>query len=405
MSLERERNRETGRFVSGGLAAWQVFMREHECVREWLEIRPWGTRTQYGRKLMKFCEETIISPEEFLDLDRSKARDIVWKYIKPFINESTSKAKNNLAALKSFYRSKDGEVLPFDSRRGGKHYFNIKRRKKAAIERVPNKTGMYRVIDSTTNIRDKTMLLVLFQSGIRVNALCHLQFKHVRKHIYREEDLKIPLRLRVTDRIDTKLRGYAIDFYDAFLQGEAVEELKAYCDKYHKDQNPEKPLFYTNLDNPMSGERVWEIVKGAVRRAGLDPETFWVHTIRRAFKRVVRHSLLDDEFKEAIMGHVLEGSRENYFSRNEPEEIAQEYMKIDFSREVPETKVQKQAEEIERLRRQVEELNESQKRMFEKAEKEGGREAIIDEIKLYVDKLLEDPKYAERALKESERNG
>jgi len=65
--------------------------------------------------------------------------------------------------------------------------------------------------------------------------------------------------------------------------------------------------------------------------------------------------------------------------------------------------MEQQAKEIERLRRQVEELNESQKRMLEKAEKEGGREAIIDEIKLYVDKLLEDPKYAERALKESKK--
>jgi len=377
-------------------------MDAHECVREWLEIRPEGTRKQYGRRLLNFVEQTGVSPEEFLGLDRFEARDLIWKYVKPFIAESTSKAKNNLDALKSFYRSKDGETLPFDSRRGGKHYFNKKRRIKAAREHVPNKPEMYRIIEAATNIRDKTMLLVLFQSGIRENALYHLRFKHVKDGLYPQP--KIPLRLRIADKIDTKLRGYSIDFYDTFLQGEAVQELRAYCDKYHADRLDDKPLFYTRLGNPLNGERVWDIVKSCVRRAGLDAKNIWVHTIRKAFKRVVRHTSLDDEFKEAIMGHVLEGSRENYFSRNEPEEIAQEYMKIDFSREVPETKVQKQAEEIERLRRQVEELNESQKRMLEKAEKEGGREAIISEIKLYVDKLLEDPKYAERALKKPERN-
>jgi len=56
------------------------------------------------------------------------------------------------------------------------------------------------------------------------------------------------------------------------------------------------------------------------------------------------------------MGHVLPGSRENYFSRNNPEEIAEEYMKIDFSREIPETKVQKQTQEIERLKMETEKL-------------------------------------------------
>lgn len=390
MSLQRMHDPESGRFVSEGPAAWQVFMSEHECVREWLEIRPLGTRKQYGRKLMHFCEQTGVSPEEFLGLDRREARDVVWKFIKPFIAESTSKAKNNLAALKSFYRSQDGEILPFDSRRGGKHYFNSKKRKKAALEHVPNIPETYAIIDATTNLRDNTMLLMLFQSGIRENAICHLKFGHVKDQLYPEP--KIPLRLRITDQIDTKLRGYMIDFYDTFLQGEAVQKLKAYCDKYHKDQNPEKPLFYT-VDNPMSGERIWDIVKGCVRRAGLDPKTIWVHTIRRAFKRVVRHSSLDSEFKEAIMGHVLEGSRENYFSRNEPSEIAAEYKKIDFSREIPESKTQLQANQIGMLQKENKLLREK----LDKLSENGTRkitmlESLLERIEKLEKKLTETKK-------------
>jgi len=401
--MSRHRDLETGRFVSGGLQPWQVFMETHDCVREWLKTRPEGTQKQYGRRLLNFVEQTGVSPEEFLELDRFEARDLTWKYVKPFIVESTSKAKNNLDALKSFYRSKDGETLPFDSRRGGKHYFNKKRRVKAAMEHVPNKPEMYRIIEAATNIRDKTMLLVLFQSGIRENALYHLRFKHVKDGLYPEP--KIPLRLRITDRIDTKLRGYSIDFYDTFLQGEAVQELRAYCDKYHTDRDDEKPLFYTRLGNPLNGERVWDVVKGCVKRAGLNPKNIWVHTIRKAFKRVVRHTSLDDEFKEAIMGHVLEGSRENYFSRNEPEEIAQEYMKIDFSRQIPESKAQRQAEEIERLQKEVKALRESELKWEESIRKLGILEAVVARVQKYIDEKLEDPRYAERALKESERNG
>jgi len=312
---------------------------------------------------MNFCEGMAVSPEEFLRLDRFEARDLVWQFMEPFIEESSSKAKNNLAALKSFYRSNDGETLPFDSRRGGKHHFNSKRRKKAALEHVPNKTEMYRIIDATNNFRDRAMFLMLFQSGVRVNALCSLRLKDVNSQLYQDEAPKIPLRLRITDKIDSKLRGYSIDFYDAFLQGEAVEALKAYCDKTHRDGEEDAPLFYTKIGRAMNPTAVWETLKRSVKRAGLNPETVWVHTIRRAFKRVVRHADVDDEdFKEAIMGHVLAGSRENYFSRNNPDEIEKEYMKIDFSREVPETKriITKQTEEIGRLKMEVRKLRAEQ---------------------------------------------
>jgi site-specific recombinase XerD len=395
MSLQRIHDSETGRFVSAGIRPWEVFMSEHECVQEWLEIRPLGTRKQYGRKLMHFCEETGLSPEEFLALDRRRARDVVWKYVKPFIAESTSKAKNNMAALKSFYRSQDGEILPFDSRRGGKHYFNAKKRKKAALEHVPNIPETYAIIDATTNLRDNTMLLILFQSGIRENAIYHLKFGHVQDQLYPEP--KIPLRLRITDQIDTKLRGYMIDFYDTFLQGEAVQKLRAYCDAYHKDQDPEKQLFYTDLGNPMSGERVWDIVKGCVRRAGLDPKTIWVHTIRRAFESVVRHSSLDFEFKEAVMGHALEGSRENYFSCNDPQEIEQEYLKIDFGREIPESKVQKQAEEIEKLKKELRDRDKKlemwQNYMKEQMATFDYRMKVLEESKALLKRLDEEEKY------------
>lgn len=191
--------------------------------------------------------------------------------------------------------------------------------------------------------------------------------------------IRIPLRLRITDQIDVKLQGYAIEFYDTFLPGESVQELRAYCDKYHRTMNLEKPLFYTKLGNPMNGERIWEIVKRCVHRAGLDPATIWVHTIRRAFKRVVRHTALDDDLKEAIMGHVLRDSRENYFSRNEPGEIEQEYMKIDFSRKVPESKVQRQTKQIEEQAQEIERLKETVENLEKRAATEK-QMAIIDEL-------------------------
>ena len=335
------REQGTGRFKNdGNPSAWETFIENNLIVKDWLSNKPKGTRQHYGNMLYQFCKDTNTTPTVFQSKDRLEARDAAWSYVKPFVGKNHAKAKNYLAALKCFYRNKDGEVLPFDSRRGGKHYIP-KRRIKASIEYVPNKSEMYLIIEGAHTVRDKALLLFLFQSGVRVNVIEHIKFKHVKNQLYPE--LKIPLMLKITDDLDTKLRGYDMPFYYTFLQGEAVETLKTYCDKFHKNGagNDNAPLFYSKLGNSLDPGSVWEIVKKCTRRAGLDPSTLWTHTIRRAFKDVVRKSSLGNDFAEALMGHRLEGAQENYFSRNRPEDVTSEYMRVDFSRSVPQSRMEK----------------------------------------------------------------
>jgi len=138
--------------------------------------------------------------------------------------------------------------------------------------------------------------------------------------------------LRITDEIDTKLRGYSIAFYDTFIGKEAIESLEKYCQsiQYSGDN---KPLFQTESGRRMNPVLVWSNIKKCIIRAGFDKKSITVHTFRKAFKRVVRQADIDEELKEAIMGHVLPGSRENYFSREDVEEVKKAYMKIDFSEE------------------------------------------------------------------------
>lgn len=309
---------------------YEEFMNSNPRVREWLGNRPKGTRIVYGLALARFCKFSHITPEQFQSMDRKQARDIAWSYVKTLFDRP-SVANVVISALKSFYRNHDGEKLPFDSHRGGKHYFNYLRRKKAAYEHVPTKKEVYEIVDMATSLRDRAILLILFQSGMRVNAVCRLTCGMVRRQL---QENKVPLRLRITDEIDTKLQGYSIAFYDTFLQKEAVGALKKYCELKHQNSNDDTPLFLNRNGEPMTPVLIWANFKKNVRKSGLDPKTIWIHTIRKAFKRVVRHAPIDDDdFKEAIMGHVIPGSRENYFSRNDIEEIEAEYMKIDFSRE------------------------------------------------------------------------
>jgi integrase len=262
-------------------------------------------------------------------MQRKEARDAAWSYIRTF-QEKSSVMSLIMAALKSFYRNKDGDTLPFDSRRGGKHFFNGLRRKRLATEHVPSPDEVYIIIDQAKRLRDKAMFLVLFQSGIRVNGLCRLTYGMVREQL---EQNKIPLRLRITSAIDTKLEGYRLNFYDTFIGKEAVDMLKRYCEKAHKESSDDVPLFVSSMTKRnLTTAGVWLRFRKCVAKAGFQKGTIRVHTLRKAFNTQVIRSNISRNYGELLMGHVLAGSQENYVSRQSMvDDIAEAYMKIDFS--------------------------------------------------------------------------
>lgn len=306
-----------------------AFMSRHDCVSEWLFNRPPNTRKNYGRYLHNFCKFANVTPDQFQNMQRKEARDLAWSYIRTF-QDKPSIMTLIMSALKSFYRNKDGDTLPFDSRRGGKHYFNGLRRKRLATEHVPSPDEVYVIVDQAKRLRDKAIFLVLFQSGIRVNGLCRLTYGMVRSQL---EQNKIPLRLRITDEIDTKLAGYRLNFYDAFIGKEAAEMLKSYCEKAHKNSSDNSPLFVSSTTKKgLTTAGVWHNFRKYAEKAGFQKGTIRVHTLRKAFKNQVIRSNINRDYGELLMGHILQGSQENYVSRQGMvEDLEEAYMKIDFS--------------------------------------------------------------------------
>jgi integrase len=251
-------------------------MNEHDCVREWLENRPAQTQTSYGVFLSNFCQFAKITPEQFQNTERKQARDLAWNFIKT-LNNSPSMMSVSMTALKSFYRHKDGEILPFDCSRGGKHSFNNHRRKRLATEHIPTPSEIYDIVDEAGNLRNKTIILVLFQSGIRANALTRLTYGMVR---YQLREGRIPLHLRITDEVDTKLRGYRLDFYDTFIGKEAFEMLARYCNVAHRNSADDTPLFPGFRGNRfITRAAVWRMFRKTLEKAGFNKETIHLHLL------------------------------------------------------------------------------------------------------------------------------
>ena len=323
------------------MAKYEEWIEQHEEVKAWLMDRPSNTKRIFVRELKTFCDELAISPEEWRDLDKFKARDLAWKYISTKTVSSPSVAMTTMATLKSFFRNKNGEALPFDSARGGKHYFHMTS-KKAALEHIPNKTETYQIIDMASSLRDKAIMLFLFQTGCRVNVIQHLTLKDVADQLDKDT-----IALKITGNLDHKLRSRDIPFYYTFLNGEGVATLKRYVALAHKERSPDAPLFLTSGHKPLTQAYILRTVKRCVRKCGLNPSTIWTHSLRKAFRKIVRQADIDDDDKEELMGHVIKGSRQAYYDKKDADVILEAYQKCNFSREIPKSEVTKLRQQLE----------------------------------------------------------
>jgi len=356
---------------------YEEFIEAYPKVKDWLQNRSKETQRSFATRLQRFCEAMGVTPEDWRMMDKFQARDLVWIYIKPKINDHPSVAQADLVALKSWFRNHNGEQLPFDSGKGGKHYFHISHPKRA-IEHIPSKREFYQILDMTSSLRDKAILIFLFQSGVRVNVLEHITFGDVKHQLGNNI-----IVLKITGKLDHKLRSRDIPFYYTFLNGEGAETLRRYCEVQHNESREGTPLFVTVKGNPINQRWVWKITKMVVERAGFNPKTITTHTFRKAFRRQVAQAEgVDQEFKEMVMGHVITGSRENYFDRNNLEWFVEQYQKVNFGRdavgsETTKLKVELDEERKERdlkelrMRREIDELTkriESRDRKIKKME-------------------------------------
>ena len=139
--------------------------------------------------------------------------------------------------------------------------------------------------------------------------------------------------------------------------------LRAYCDAYHEDRDPDKPLFYTRTGKFIDPSQVWHWVKDCARRIGLDPKKVRTHCIRGSFKKVLSATPeIDKDTEEFLMGHSLGSTRAGYFyDVKVEEEVKEKRLKANFNRKEPDRQVM---EELKTLREKVQEL-EIYHRIFE----------------------------------------
>ncbi len=348
MKMEKEwrKRSDRGYFVR----APKVFepMLKDENVQKWiskLKEKPGWRATMPGflRTLHKFSEYYSKSPSELVAsalgehaAEQTKelihasleVRQVAQKFVNELLNSGKREsARYARACLTSFLKA-NGVSLHLDP--------IPKVPKKTEI--IPSKEQVYVMADYTRSLRDRAIILCMYQSGLGITALRNLNYGHIREQI---EKNKIPIRVHVTSEIGEKP---SLDAYYTFFGVEACEALNSYLNerkrrikrmreqgKKVKGLTPNSPLFVSEGRNVPFGGRmaissIWRIIKNSAEKAGLRKESVWPNCLRKAFEAELDLSPIDWDTKQFLMGHPV---TEVKYDANE---VEQKYMLCNFSR-------------------------------------------------------------------------
>jgi integrase len=319
-----------------------------ESVERWIlnlkKKAGWRTTIpSFLRTLHKFTEYSGKSPNELIAIASSakkldqqeglaSATPVIAKLVQGFIDELLSSGKRERArhvktCLASFFRA-NGISLGLHS---------IPRVPKKE-EVIPSKEQIYAMTDYASSLRDRAIILCMFQSGLGITALRNLNYGHVKEHLERN---RIPIRIRITSRINKK--ALQRPFY-TFLGVEACNFIRAYINERRrktqkmrekgskvKKLTESSPLFASEGKNVPFGDRmaissIWRVVKDSAERAGLEKEKIQPNSLTKVFEAELNRSHIDKETKKYLMGSPIPGIKYNVNN------VEQKYLTCNFSR-------------------------------------------------------------------------
>lgn len=352
---------------------------EYDVINEWIdEYTAENTRRGYLSTMSRFLQQNELKPDDLIEMPSKKLRLIFRRAKQEYIQNGKESMANQLyRVLASFCEAHKLEIS-FQK----KDRVRVKS-KRVKIQHIPTRDEVYRLADNSGTIRGRAIILCLAQSGVRNNCLRRWTYSMVKDYLYPE--LKIPVRLKITNEIDTKI-SYNIEYYYTFLQDEAADSLKSYIEwrKHEYGWQPKDNdfIFVSNTGKRLRQSTINDTMNRAAKNSGLNPETIWAHLLRKFFRKVLYGTPIDNDIAEAIMGHQIAGIKENYFDRYDLDWIASEYMKAPLGREGVsrldhlEKQVAEKGMEVEELKEELEKTKETIEEMRE----------LLDEVNERVSK-------------------
>ncbi len=157
-------------------------------------------------------------------------------------------------------------------------------RKSTKLPAVMPASEIKMLIDGVKNIKHRTIIMMLYSTGMRLSEIAHLKITDV--------DSK-NMRIKVVQGKGAKDRF-------TILSEQVLQELRA----YYIICRPKEYLFNgSRPGGPMSMRNIQHLVQKALAQVGLDSKNYTVHTIRHSFATHLVDNGTDLHTVKELLGH------------------------------------------------------------------------------------------------------
>jgi len=352
------RDEKTGKWKpSSGLEYEWLY--DYPKVKEMLNaLRTQATLTNYATCLSVFFRKMEIKPDEFLTLDDTRIYNLVTDYFRLLEKiGTTAMGHHTKYAIKKLLKrvGRDLEIRSEDD------IVHIITRTISDKKHIPNKEEIFKMVDLTTNMRNKALILCLFQSGLRVGSLIQLKYGMIRKYLFDEEgnrnsppEAPIPIRVGKRQEHNTLRDGKVskhIGVYYTYVGQESAEALQDWIiwlreneELYIEDEDHvfismgfigDKYIVPRNeyFKRPAQPSKISRVLRKLAKKMGIKKRV-WTHLLRASFQNFVDRQTGDPVFSQLLMGHKLMVgiSSSHYGEYDNTTEKREMYSKINWTR-------------------------------------------------------------------------
>ena len=245
-----------------------------------------NTLSAYSSDLRIFAK--WLSDKSMLDVDKGDlSRFLAARYAAGIGNRSTARILSSLRRFYGYYIRENSLIIDptllIESPHIGRHLpVSLSELDVELLLNAPEVTN-------TNGFRDKTMLEVLYATGLRVSELVGLKFE------------QISFRQGVVRIIGKGNKERLVPVGE-----EAISWLEAYMIQARKKLLGERQcdyLFVTNRGDGMTRQAFWHIIKRHAKKAGIS-KVLSPHTLRHAFATHLLNHGADLRVVQLLLGHA-----------------------------------------------------------------------------------------------------
>jgi integrase/recombinase XerD len=245
---------------------------------EELERRNYSQATvqTYIDAIRRFAEHFHRSPDQLGPLEiREYQLHLYHRKLHP------QTIRVHTAALRFFYRKVLHQRLSADD-------LPLPKLLRRQVPIVLSRDEVARLIESTANLRHRTILMTLYSAGMRRSELCHLRPGDIDKE-------RMVVRIR---------QGKGGKDREVPLSPKLLEQLRTYYGSLKRRNGWMFPSFQARrFEKPITQKAVWHVCREATRRAGITKPVH-PHTLRHSFATHLFDNGAELPVIQTLLGHA-----------------------------------------------------------------------------------------------------